>query len=283
MFNDVFKQLTHRPTNSHKYSFGHVLVLGGSEGMVGAPFLAARAAMRVGAGLVTIASDKAVVEKLEKRVEEIMTLGVDTQSSQSLSLVEEYINARKVSVLIIGPGLSPVSAPLVLAMLNSINLPTIIDGGGLSIVADHMKEHQQRASSQLILTPHTGELQHFFEQELPKDRHAVIQLATQLAQSENLFIIVKGPETCTINPDGNMYENSSGGPELATAGSGDVLAGMIGGIIAQHIPPEKAAPATVYLHGLAGDLAAVEKTEPGVIASDIIEFIPKALQKSLHD
>ena len=278
MHQATFEKLLHRPKDSHKYNFGHVLVIGGSSGMVGAPFLAGQAALRVGAGLVTIASDKAVIAKLERRVVEIMTLAVDTGSGQSISLVQDYIKTRKVSVLVIGPGLRPSAAPLVTALLQDVNLPTILDGSGLEIVADNRQALRAHTSPSLILTPHLGELQRFFKQPLPKNQAELLRLAKSFAKSEQLTLVLKGHPTYTIAPDATLQENKTGGPALATAGSGDVLAGMIGGIIAQGIVPEQAAPAAVYLHGEAGDLAAGQLSEPGVIASDVIDYIPKALK-----
>lgn len=279
MYDALFKQLLHRPTASHKYDFGHVLVIGGSSGMVGAPFLAARAALRVGAGLVTIASDPPVTAKLERRVEEIMTLAVRTDSTSSITAVKDYIQARKVSVLIIGPGLTPHAKPLLSGLLTDIELPIVIDGGGLSILASDREVLQKHASNQLILTPHLGELQRFFKQKLPQDPTSLTEIAQQFAETEKVTLIVKGPATKIITGNGKIYTNTTGGPALATAGSGDVLSGIIAGILAQKIStPEEVPAAAVYLHGLAGDLAAQALTEPAVIASDIIEYIPPALK-----
>jgi len=246
--------------------------------MVGAPFLAARAALRVGAGLATIASDKIVIDKLERRVVEIMTLTLATDSARTLSMAKDYIAARKVTVLVVGPGLTATAAPLVLSLLETVSLPTIIDGGALGIVAANQKVLQKRAATELVLTPHIGELQHFFKQQLPQDQPDILKLAKNLATTEKLTVVVKGHPTYTITKDGATVKNTSGGPALATAGTGDVLAGMIGGIIAQGIPPEEAAPAAVYLHGKAGDLAASKLSEPGVIASDVIDAIPQAFK-----
>lgn len=278
MYDAVFKQLLHRPTASHKYNFGHVLVIGGSSGMVGAPFLAARAALRVGAGLVSIASDPFVTDKLERRVEEIMTLAVSTDSKASIAIVKDYIRVRKVSVLIVGPGLTPHSEPLLSGLLTNVELPIIVDGGGLGILATHRDILRKHASDQLILTPHLGELQHFFGQKLPQDQTALTEIARQFAETEQVTLVVKGPATRTITANGKIYTNTTGGPALATAGSGDVLSGIIAGIIAQKIPTTVATAAAVYIHGRAGDLASQALSEPAVIASDIIEYIPQALK-----
>lgn len=247
--------------------------------MVGAPLLAGEAALRVGAGLVTIASDKPVIERLERRVVEIMTLAVATKSAKSLTVINNYIKAKKISVLIIGPGMSPTSAPLVLSILTHTDLPIIIDGGALGILANNRKVLGKHATSELILTPHQGEFQRFFEQVLPTSQSAILKLAKDLAKTEKLILVLKGHPTHTINANGKITKNNSGGPELATAGTGDVLSGIIGGIIAQGIPGEEAVPAAVYLHGKAGDLAAEKLSQPGVIASDVIDYIPIALSQ----
>lgn len=276
---DTFRQLLHRPKNSHKYTFGHVLVIGGSSGMVGAPFLAAQAALRIGAGLVTIASDKPVIEKLERRVVEVMTLRLSTSSAQSTSVVTKYVEERKVSVVVIGPGLSQDAAPLVTALMKTIALPIVVDGGALAITAADNHILRQRASSQLVLTPHLGELQRFFKEPLPKNQSALAILAKDFAKTERLTLVLKGNPTHIFTMQGSVHTNTTGGPALATAGTGDVLSGMIGGIIAQGIAPEAAATAAVYVHGAAGDLAAESRTEPGVIASDVIDCIPQVLKK----
>ena len=275
----VFDRLAHRPKDSYKYSFGHVLIVGGSNGMVGAPFLAAQAALRSGAGLVTIASDRSVIEKLERRVLEIMTLSVAMDTASSFAIIQQYVKSRKVSVLVIGPGLRPSAAPLVLSILKAMRLPAVIDSGALGILAAHQASRNNFRAAPLILTPHHGELRGFLKQPLSQKQADVLSQAEKLAQQQNYILVLKGAPTYTILPDGTQAKNTTGGPGLATAGTGDVLAGMIGAFIAQGIAAEQAVPAAVYLHGKAGDIATGLKTEAGVIASDVIEAIPTALKQ----
>jgi NAD(P)H-hydrate epimerase len=154
----------------------------------------------------------------------------------------------------------------------------VIDGGGLGMVANNPELLHVRASKQLILTPHLGELQRFFDKPFSNNKTTILNLAKNFAKEYKLILVMKGNNTITVTPKGKLYKNTTGGPALATAGTGDVLSGIIAGIIAQHITPEEAAPAAVYLHGLAGDLATVKNTEPGVIASDVIDYIPNALK-----
>ena len=283
MDKEIFKRLLVRSINSHKYDFGHVLVIGGSPGMVGAPFLAARAALRVGAGLVTIASSKEVTDKLEKRVEEIMTLTLPPTSA--LETIERFIKDRKVSVLIIGPGLKPDRELPVRELIKKIDLPMIIDGGGLgalqgrALLQGSALQRLATGKKAEILTPHLGEFQRFFKEDLPKIREGLKLIAAKFAKERGVTLVLKGHPTYVACPDGSVYENTTGNPGLATAGTGDVLSGIIAGIIAQGIEPKAATKAAVYLHGLAADLAANDKTQPSMIASDVIEYIPTALKE----
>lgn len=264
----VIQQLLDRPAESHKYDFGHVLVWGGSPGMVGAPLLSAMAALRIGAGLVTIATSPPVIDKLEKRVLEIMTLRAVTATE-----IQEFIKNRKVSVLVIGPGMNPDNAGQVRELLKFNELPVIVDGGGLAA----FNENLSLLNEKTIITPHAGEFQKLFNEKSSADRATT---ARDFAAQHHTHLVLKGNPTIVSHPNGDTYTNTTGGPALATAGSGDVLSGMIAGLIAQGIELAKATEAAVYLHGLAGDLAAEINTVAGVIASDVIENIPAALKKS---
>src|SRR3990167_2593915 len=168
----VFSQLLHRRPNSHKYDFGHVLIIGGSPGMVGAPLLAGRAALRIGAGLVTIASTADVTDKLEKRVEEIMTLAISANSTEALAKLRDSINERKVNAVVVGPGLSPDKSELVRQLVKSIELPMIIDGGGLSALKEvKTLQSKGRTLRDVVLTPHAGEFKRLIGRDLPKDEN----------------------------------------------------------------------------------------------------------------
>jgi hydroxyethylthiazole kinase-like uncharacterized protein yjeF len=271
------RPLVRRHVDSHKYDYGHVLVIGGSAGMVGAPLLTGQAALRIGAGLVTIASPAAVAGKLEERVAEIMTLALADDSAAASRELLKFIKARKVSTAVIGPGMRPALAlPLLKSLLKITALPIVIDGGALAALSAKLNLLSERSDNSVVLTPHLGE----FRRLLDTPGSDIPQQAATLATKYNLTMVLKGHPT-RIYDSAESYENHTGGPALATAGSGDVLAGMIGGLIAQGVTPYEAAKAAVYLHGLAGNLAAEAKTEAGVIASDIIESIPPAL-KSLE-
>lgn len=281
MSSDVFSRLLSRRPDTHKYQYGHVLVIGGSPGMVGAPLLAGMAALRTGAGLATIAARGDVAGKLEKRVKEIMTLELPDDAAGSVAKVEDFIAERKVSVVVVGPGMAagPDSRALVEKLLDSVKLPLVIDGGALSVLQHHLDRVDSAVSKALILTPHTGEFQRLSDGELPSERSALKDMAASFAQDHTVTLVLKGNPTYVAHSDGPVYENATGNPGLATAGTGDVLAGVIAALIAQGIEPPKAAEAAVYLHGLAGDIAAAEKTEPGMVAGDVIDALPAALRK----
>jgi len=259
----VWKTLLERKAETHKYDYGHVLVVGGSPGMVGSPLLVAMAALRIGAGLVTIASAPDVVDKLEKRVLEVMTLRID----KSVEPLEDFIKERKVRALAIGSGLSKNRLGFVNELLGKVDLPVVLDAGAL-------EAHDSAKNA--VLTPHEGELTRLLAKPLSGDKKT---LAKELAEQWGQVVVLKGPYTIVAGPGEQVYVNDTGNPGLATAGTGDVLSGVIAGLLSQGIEHYKAATHGAYIHGLAGDLAAADKTEAGLIASDVVEYLPNAIKK----
>ncbi|MGH7194033.1 MAG: NAD(P)H-hydrate dehydratase, partial [Candidatus Saccharimonadales bacterium] len=241
-------------------------------------------ALRTSAGLVTVAAAAAVADKLERRVKEIMTLALPDDATAAATQLEDFIRERKVSVLVVGPGLAvtPQNRSLVERLLDSVRLPVIVDGGALGVLQHHLERLDSAASGSVILTPHGGEFQRLYGEELPTERSALKPIATAFAEDHDVTLVLKGHPTYVAQSDGALYENPTGNAGLATAGSGDVLSGMIAGLIAQGIAPPEAARTGVYLHGLAGDIAAGAKTEPGMVAGDVIDAIPAAL-KNVRD
>ncbi|HSW85008.1 MAG TPA: NAD(P)H-hydrate dehydratase [Candidatus Saccharimonadales bacterium] len=277
----LLKPLFARPKQSHKYNYGHVLVIGGSPGMVGAPYLTARATLRIGAGLVTIASNSSVVDKLERDVEEIMTLRLPADNKHAMDLVADFIFKHKVNTLAIGPGLSKSKHELVKLVLNNTGLPTVLDGGGLAAFDNNIKalKNITASNSSIVLTPHEGEFAKLLGQKLPKHDSEIKEVLYRSAEVSEAIIVLKGNHTMVAKVNEENYLNSSGNPGLATAGSGDVLSGVIAGLLAQQIKAFEAAKGGVFIHGLAGDLAAQAKTQPGMIASDVIDYLPEALKR----
>lgn len=252
--------------------------------MVGAPLLAGMAALRVGAGLVTIASQETTARQLEKRVKEIMTLALPTynQAEEAAGAVLKFVHARKVTSLVIGPGLAPSAGALVQSLTTQLSLPIVLDAGALAAFDGHLELLQKATAHNpgVIITPHSGEFDRLANVTFNED-HRRRQYAQQFAAQYRLTVVLKGRHTLVAHPDGSSYVNQTGNPGLATAGTGDVLAGVIAGLLAQKFEPGQAAEIGVYLHGLAGDLAAADKTEAGLIASDLIDLLPAALKKAL--
>lgn len=284
MISEILRRLLYRQPNVNKYDFGHVLILGGSPGMVGAPLLAGEAALRTGAGLVTIASSTDVVNKLEKRVKEIMTFALPkpqgvTENIEALLL---FIQKRHVTVVVIGPGLSADLAVLVPELLGRLHLPIVLDAGGLLSFRGHLAWLRDIAAknSGIVLTPHTGEYEKLTNVTLPQSVRDTQSAVTNFVRQYQVTLVLKGHRTIVAQPDGTLYKNKTGNPGLATAGTGDVLSGVVAGLLAQGVKPGDAAINGVYLHGLAGDLACEAKTEPGIIASDVIAALPSAFKKA---
>lgn len=273
---EVFAPLFRRPARSHKYDYGHVLVVGGSPGMVGAPLLTGMAALRSGAGLVTIAAPPDVTEKLERRVKEIMTLALPAgPAAGAVDVLARFARDRKVSAIVVGPGLKATAETAALARaLLSLPHPVVMDGGALQ--KDLIGPG--KPAKPVILTPHVGEFRRLGAT-VPEagGGPALGRLAADFARRQSVIMVLKGHPTYVAQSNGRVYENTTGNPGLATAGTGDVLAGVIAGLVTQGISPAQAAESGVYLHGLAGDLAAAEKTEPGMIAGDVVDRLPEAL------
>lgn len=272
---ELLHRFMHRPKDANKYDFGHVLIFGGSSGMVGAPLLAGRAALRIGAGLVTIASDQATTRSLDKRVEEIMTLTLPDYSDPHavVKTLADFVVARKVSVLIMGPGLPVEAAATVRLLTAKLKLPIVLDAGGLAAFETHAAELREatRHNKAVVITPHSGEYKKLVGQSNVKP--------TQFAKDYNVTVVLKGNHTQVAFSNGVTWQNSSGNPGMATAGTGDVLSGVIAGLLSQDIELKQAVELGVYIHGFAGDMAARAKSEPGMIASDIIEFLPATLKE----
>lgn len=271
-----WKKLFERKDDTNKYDYGHVLIIGGSEGMAGAPLLAGRAALRAGAGLVTIASTPDVIKRMGVEAEEIMTETIAEWSASTIDDVMDFIKRRHVSVVVVGPGLPETSFEAVRTLLGVCPLPIVIDAAALAAFDGRIGDLRQSAvkNKNIVMTPHAGEYSKLGSNEKPAD----------FSRHNGVVLVAKGHETMVYSQDGMSYQNHTGNPGLATAGTGDVLTGIIAALVAQRVDTYHAAIMGVYLHGLAGDIAEKELTEPGMIASDVIDAIPGALmeiQKSI--
>lgn len=266
---EVAPLLHERNKYSHKGMHGHLQVNAGSAGMMGACMLVAYAAMRTGAGKVTACVAHNGLHVMQTAVPEVVC-----KPGFGSAELERFVKVESTTALAIGPGIGTGSAPtsMVEEWLRSDAHCVVIDADALTIIA--RENWISRIQSQSIITPHVGE----FDRMFGKHENHFQRLRTQMKKSKELgiFIVLKGAHTRISTPEGLLYINSTGNPGMATAGSGDVLSGMIGGLLAQGYAPLHAAMLGVYMHGLAGDVAAEARSMDSIIARDIIEFIGDA-------
>ncbi len=254
----------------HKGTFGHALLVMGSYGKMGAATLAAKACLRTGCGLVTVHLPKCGYEIIQTAAPEIM-VSID----EGQDFFENVPNLKNYSTIGTGCGLgtNPKTAKALEKLIREIDHPILLDADALNILAAN-KQWLRELPAGSILTPHPGEFRRLFDGYANNFEQNEIQ--RQMAQELKVFIVLKGAHTCIADPEGNCYFNSTGNPGMATAGSGDVLSGMITSFLAQGYSPRSAAILGVYLHGLAGDLAIEQQDPKSLIASDIINAIGPA-------
>ena len=284
---EVSQWLPPRPASSHKGTYGRVLVVAGSTGMTGAAALASEVALRAGAGLVTLATPEHLNPILEGLLPEVMTLPLPETASGSLSTsatsaILEFAEKTQ-SVLAIGPGLSqhPDTVALVHQLVREnqeqgLGLRLVVDADGLNALAQ-ASEIISLLDQAAVLTPHPGEMARLTNtpvSTLEKDRIRTVQ---QFASDSGVTLVFKGAPTVTGFPNGDVWINSTGNPGMATGGMGDVLTGIIAGLMAQGISSEKAAALGVYIHGLAADRVAETLGMHGLMASDVLKAVPEAI------
>jgi NAD(P)H-hydrate epimerase len=280
--------LIHRAANSHKGTYGHVLVIAGSRGKTGAALMSSRSALRVGAGLVTLGLPESLNNFLEAASFEVMTVPLPETSEGTFShraatwiLMGEDGRAPLLAgknVVALGPGLSthPETLELVYDLIRNSHQPLVIDADGINALA-RKPEILLQARAPVVITPHPGEMARFLGEKNVQSRR--IEVAQETAKKYGIYVVLKGARTIISDPNGEVFINLTGNPGMATGGTGDVLTGILAGLIAQGLPILDALKIGVYLHGLAGDLAAQDKGEPGLIAGDVIEEIPYAIKK----
>lgn len=283
MRSDIFL----RKPNTHKGDYGRIFIIAGSLGYTGAAILCANSAMRSGAGLVTLGLPLSLSTIAAKRaLLEVMIKPLPETKQKTLSVTayrQIYDFSKKADVLAIGPGLSrnPSTQKLVRKIIIKINKPLVIDADGLNALIGHLDLFSSiiHHPSSIILTPHPGEFSRLINKPIGYIQKNRESLAKSFAYDYNTILVLKGHKTVVASPDKKIYVNSSGNPGMSSAGSGDVLTGMLAAFLCQGLDGFEAVKLGVYLHGLAGDLAAEEKTQVGMIASDIIDKIPKAIKK----
>lgn len=279
--------LPHRRVSAHKGTFGHAGIIAGSVGKTGAAALAAQAALRMGTGLVTVATPASMNDVLEAKLLEVMTVPLPetearTLSRNSLDLLIPFVRSK--TAVALGPGLSThtETAELVRSVVKHLDRPCVLDADALNALAGHSSLLSECKVAP-ILTPHPGEMARLESgataQSVNADR---IGTASRFASQAGVILVLKGARSVIARPDGRVAICPTGNPGMATAGTGDVLTGMTVGLLAQGLPPWEAACAATYIHGAAGDLAARRLGEAGMLARDVIEQIPYALQAICH-
>ncbi|HEX3656599.1 MAG TPA: NAD(P)H-hydrate dehydratase [Pirellulales bacterium] len=275
-------QLPPRRADSHKYDFGRALLVGGSRGMTGAISMSGMAALRCGAGLVQVAVPACCQAWVAPIEPSFMTIGLPCDDDGRISsaarpqLISLAAGATSIGI---GPGLgqSPGLAAMVAWLFASIPQPMVCDADALNAISRRPDLLGQQAGPR-ILTPHPGE----FRRLVPGDKHApreqLEQEAQTLAKQTGVVVVLKGHRTLITDGQQSAH-NTTGNPGMATGGTGDVLTGMITALVGQGLSPFDAARLGVYLHGLAGDLAAAELGQVSMIGSDLIRFLPHAFQR----
>jgi NAD(P)H-hydrate epimerase len=272
-----------REPGTHKGDYGHALIVAGSPGKGGAAILAARAAVRAGAGLVTAAVPEPVLTVVDLGSIESMTLGLPCRASGQLAAVAAdrvLAAAEGKSVLALGPGLGQEeeTAEAIRRIALETALPLVLDADGINAFAGWAGGLRSR-QAETVLTPHPGELGRLLgipTADVQADRIGSVRRA---AAETGAVVVLKGYRTLVATPEGEINVNPTGNPGMASGGTGDVLTGLIAGLIAQGLEALDAALLGVYLHGLAGDLAVVEAGEVGLTAGDLLTFLPAAFQE----
>lgn len=264
--------LLSRPRDAHKGTMGHALLISGRRGMAGAAILASRACLRSGVGKLTVATPSYNIPILQVAIPEaIISPSGDNEFTQ-------IIQTTQFQAVAIGPGLGTDSNTVsaVLAQIKECRTPIVVDADAINILALH-PEALHSLPSNSILTPHIGELNRLIGKTSSADER--LRLTLELSQRLHIYIIIKGNNSVICCPDGSTCVNHTGNPGMATAGSGDVLTGILLGLLTRGYTPLDAAQLGVYLHGLAGDLAIQHLGMESLIASDIVDHLPAAFLK----
>ncbi len=279
----VTRSFSRRAPTSHKGTAGHVLVVGGSTGKAGAVIMSGIGALRTGAGLVTLAIPKSLNAIVQSQVPEIMTAPLDGQHEGILDdslcdSIREQLQGKKCLAMGPGMGASIETRKLVLEILREISIPVVLDADGLNCISDSLDVlHSLKAPA--VLTPHPGEMSRLTGQSVSDIQADRIGTARRFSQTHHVHLILKGARTIIAHPDGTVYINLTANPGLAAGGMGDVLTGVIAGLLAQGMGPEAASHAGVYLHGKAADALCEFQGPFGFLASEVAGALPGAIRE----
>jgi ADP-dependent NAD(P)H-hydrate dehydratase / NAD(P)H-hydrate epimerase len=268
---DIQPHVAPRLAATHKGTYGHVGVIAGSPGRSGAAVLCARGALRAGAGLVTVMTDAETAKLVHAASIESMTFSGD---------LDAFLENK--SAVVLGPGLADDDDAYAKtrAIADAIELPLIVDASALNAFAPHASQLNPNGRPRVI-TPHPGELARLLQSDTKTINADRIAAAREAARLTNCVVVLKGHQSLVAEPDGHVYVNPTGNPGMAAGGMGDVLAGMIGALLARGTDPVDAACVAVYLHGLAGDILAEEhESDAGLTATELADRVPRAFARS---
>ena len=280
---DILADFPKRKPDSNKKDFGHVFVIAGSAGYTGAAYLASQAALLSGSGLVTLAAGRSIYPILATKLTEVMVKPFFETKDYSLSLLaeKEILNfSQNCDCVAIGPGISQnkETQNLIMNLIGKVEKPIVLDADGLNAIAGRV-DVLKKALGPMVLTPHPGEMARLTGKDVSEVQKNRKNIALTFAREYNIVLVLKGYQTIVTDPDGKFYINETGNPGMATAGTGDILTGMIASFIGQGIEPFNAAALGAYFHGLAGDIAVKEKGALSLIATDLLNKLPEVLRK----
>jgi hydroxyethylthiazole kinase-like uncharacterized protein yjeF len=273
-----------RVSDSNKGSYGHALIFAGARGKTGAASMSGLAALRAGAGLSTVASAESAIDAIASYAPEVMTEPLPETETGSISNrgLETGVLAailEKKTVVACGPGLGshPETIQFIRRLVDEVDQPMVIDADALNALA----RKEFHGSAVRVLTPHPGEMARMVRRSIPEVQADRLGMAQAFATERNAWLVLKGSRSVVAAPDGRVWINPTGSPALATGGTGDVLTGMIAGLIAQFPNQiEACVLAGVYLHGRAGELGAAQIGEQSFTATDIFRYLPEAIREA---
>ncbi|MFQ5850335.1 MAG: NAD(P)H-hydrate dehydratase [Candidatus Binatia bacterium] len=280
---DVRWLVPSREADTHKGTYGHLLVMAGSRGKTGAAILACRAAMRVGTGLVTLAAPRSLNDIFACSLVESMTEALGDQSEDGLEPLTDQGWARlldKKSALLFGPGIGMKDGArsALWWLLRNSQIPWVIDADGLNNLAGEV-DRLRSAKTPPVLTPHPGEMARLVGSSTIAVNQDRVGVARAFARDYHCYVVLKGARSVIATLEGKVYVNPTGNAGMASGGMGDVLAGILAGVLAQGLSIEEALILGVFLHGFVGDQVALAKGEMGMIASDVVEALPYGIRE----
>ena len=280
---DIQSGLPVRSITAHKQSVGKIFVLAGSKGLTGAALLCSQSAMKAGAGAVVLGVPSAVFSSVARRTLEVMPYELPSTSEGSVGISAMQLIGAKMKwadVMLVGPGLSQNSetVEIIQKVIATTEKTLVVDADGLNALSKNLVLLKRRKCKSVILTPHLGEFSRLISQTVGDIEKDKIEVARSFARKNDVVLVLKGAPTIIAAPDGDIFVNPTGNAGMATAGSGDVLAGVIAALVGQHNTPVQAAINAVYVHGRAGDIARDDVGEMGMLASDIMNRVPRVLK-----